>query len=101
MRHVFFAGVLVAIILAAWARQEGWIAMPDIAMQVLLLCLPVAFIPLYLQGLREGELVIPPRTIRRRETPRLFWFVAVFQAVMALALLVYLGGELLRSLTAG
>ncbi|MDH2237865.1 hypothetical protein N5K27_16320 [Pigmentiphaga sp. GD03639] len=101
MRQAIFGGVLVLIVLAAWARQQGWIALPDSLMQALLLCLPLAFLPLYLQGLREGELVIPPRTIRRRETPLLFWFVAVFQAVLVLTLLAYLAVQLLDSLAAG
>lgn len=100
MRHAIFAAALIAVLLAAWARQEGWIALPDIAMQILMLCLALAFVPLYLQGLRQGELVVPPQTVRRRDTPRLFWLVAVVQAAFALALLVYLSAGLLRGLTA-
>lgn len=99
-RHIVFACVLAAIVLASLARERGWVLMPDIAMQALLLLLPVTLIPLYLQGLREGELVMPPHVIRRRDTPRLFWFVAIFDAVMIVALLIYLGAELLRSLAA-
>ena len=101
MRHAVYAGLLAAFLLAAWAREKGWIALPDSAIQVLLLCLTVAFIPLYVQGLREGELVVPPQTVRRRTTPRLFWFVAVVQAALTLALLAYLGVGLLRGLAAG
>ncbi|MDX3904647.1 MAG: hypothetical protein QHC78_03030 [Pigmentiphaga sp.] len=100
LRYAAAASVLILLALQAWAKHEGWFTLPDTALQALLLGLPVTFLPLYLEGLREGRLVMPPSVIHRRKTPLLFWFVAVFQAIAIAALLVYLGAGLLRSLGA-
>lgn len=96
MRYTASAIALVLVVLVGRATDNGWIALPAIVMQALLACLALAFVPLYLAGLREGELVMPPRTIRRRDMPPLFWCVAVLEGLVAPFMVGYLGGEFVQ-----